>query len=218
MNFFVLTTALSSSAALLLRTVVRTKKSLEESSQRAHATFENGADPSGTDRGLNPKLPQLSSCTCARSRKHKPWHALKDGLVAEHESSLWGTQALTYLPLFNGVATHLQSRSRLRLMWTPRPRAVDSQRCTSRSTGAWRRCRQRAAGGTASTKPASRFCCGRARPTPWAATSGEWLPLKRRGVSFVCCRCPAGTRHRATHLDPMHDVGGHTLQHCVLAS
>ena len=157
-------------------------------------------------------------CTCARSRKHKPWHALKDGLVAEHESSLWGTQALTYLPLFNGVATHLQSRSRLRLMWTPRPRAVDSQRCTSRSTGAWRRCRQRAAGGTASTKLASRFCCGRARPTPWAATSGEWLPLKRRGVSFVCCRCPAGTRHRATHLDPMHDVGGHTLQHCVLAS
>jgi len=35
-----------------LRTVVKTKKSMEESSQRAHVTFENGADPSGTDRGL----------------------------------------------------------------------------------------------------------------------------------------------------------------------
>ena len=30
------------------------KQILEESSQQAHATFENGADPSGTDRGLNP--------------------------------------------------------------------------------------------------------------------------------------------------------------------
>ena len=29
------------------------KKIMEESSQRAHATFENGADPSGPDRGLN---------------------------------------------------------------------------------------------------------------------------------------------------------------------
>ena len=29
------------------------KKNMEESSQRAHATFENGADPSGPDRGLN---------------------------------------------------------------------------------------------------------------------------------------------------------------------
>ena len=29
---------------------------MEESSQRAHATFENGADPSGTDRGLNQLL------------------------------------------------------------------------------------------------------------------------------------------------------------------
>ena len=31
---------------------------MEESSQRAHATFENGADPSGPDRGLNLSLPQ----------------------------------------------------------------------------------------------------------------------------------------------------------------
>ena len=37
----------------MLRTVVRTKKCMEESSQRAHATFDNGADPSGPDRGLN---------------------------------------------------------------------------------------------------------------------------------------------------------------------
>ena len=29
------------------------QKCMEESSQRAHATFENGADPSGPDRGLN---------------------------------------------------------------------------------------------------------------------------------------------------------------------
>ena len=44
---------MSSCLRQLLESVVRTKKSLEECSQRAHATFENGADPSGTDRGLN---------------------------------------------------------------------------------------------------------------------------------------------------------------------
>ena len=37
-DFFVLTTALSSGGPPLLRTVVRTKKSLEESSQRAHSS------------------------------------------------------------------------------------------------------------------------------------------------------------------------------------
>ena len=50
---FVLTTDSSSGVTPLLESVIRTKKSLEESSQRAHATFENGADPSGPDLGLN---------------------------------------------------------------------------------------------------------------------------------------------------------------------
>ena len=36
--------------------LVKTKNSIQESGQRAlaHASFENGADPSGPDRGLNP--------------------------------------------------------------------------------------------------------------------------------------------------------------------
>ena len=52
-DFLVLKSVPASCAAQLLKKRIRTKKSMKESSQRAHATFENGADPSGTDRGLN---------------------------------------------------------------------------------------------------------------------------------------------------------------------
>ena len=40
-------------AAARIRRLNKTTKISEKSSQRAHASFENGADPSGTDRGLN---------------------------------------------------------------------------------------------------------------------------------------------------------------------
>ena len=53
---FVFTTVLSSPLGGLLESVVRTKKSMEESSQRAHLLVEiwsEGAISLGQDRGLN---------------------------------------------------------------------------------------------------------------------------------------------------------------------
>ena len=54
MDLFVLTTVLSSPGPGLLESVVKTKKSMEQSRQRAWVIFESaGADPLGLDRGLN---------------------------------------------------------------------------------------------------------------------------------------------------------------------
>ena len=52
-GFFRKLSYLSSPGPGLLESVVKTKKNIQEGGQRAHATFEDGANPSGPDRGLN---------------------------------------------------------------------------------------------------------------------------------------------------------------------
>ena len=47
-----MTTDSSSPFKGLAARIRRQKKTIQESSQGAYATFENGADPSGPDRGL----------------------------------------------------------------------------------------------------------------------------------------------------------------------
>ena len=57
MDFFVLTTDSSSPPGGLLKSVVKTKRSMEQNRQRAYVIFESAgadmAESSGLDRGLN---------------------------------------------------------------------------------------------------------------------------------------------------------------------
>ena len=141
MHFFVLTTVLSSCLGQLLRTVVRTKKSLEEStrSQRAHLLVEiwsEGAISLGPRSRTQPMVPRPDQAWAVQlvpahpCRQRHVWHLRLHRICVERPSACARRRGLRV----SALASRVQGAERCRPHedWGGQPRGS--------AVGIWRPC------------------------------------------------------------------------------